>query len=540
MAHSAEHLPSGSAVDASVAPRWVAALVSSGFFLLMGYVLVQQVRVHLADIGLIGLASAAFLIGVLGAERLLARSVWLDRHRRPAMVIGFLIIFAVQLVFVREIYATVKWDPAAVFAAAISLSGFRESAVAHLTPSVYTVPGLSIPYWSSYPNNLLIAFLYEGMFRFCAAFGIGSPVFLSTALNVLVLDVAIILAVACANRLWDGRAARVTLLIALPVLAFSPWISIAYSDTLATVFPVLLVYLYLRYIEARPSAQFALAAAIGAVAAVGYLIKPHVVAMTLAVGIVHLASRGTPGSSVMAKVLKLTASSLVAVLIVGGFGIYRDHRLEGRISRAQMEESRFPISHFIAMSLNDDKGGYNKADVNAQRARPGVAAKNERNFQVIRERLNELGVVGYAGFLHNKLTWITTDGTFFWQGEGNLADYTPFHSGTLAQALQSVFYREGAHYRWFALAANGAWLALLFAMLAPVTTRRRCDGARTLVIMRLATVILVLMLLILEGRSRYLISFIPVFAILGAYHLSGPVLVGRWAILQPSEAQDRC
>ncbi len=95
-----------------------------------------------------------------------------------------------------------------------------------------------------------------------------------------------------------------------------------------------------------------------------------------------------------------------------------------------MEQLRFPVSHFIAMSLNEATGGYNQPDVDAQRERLGVAAKNERNFRVIRERLARIGALGYLRFVDKKLTWMTTDGIFFWQGErAPFAECVPFHHG---------------------------------------------------------------------------------------------------------------
>ena len=258
--------------------------------------------------------------------RLLARSDWLRRHRRLAFGVGFVLVFAVQLVFVRELFGTVGWDPRGVFAAAIKLSGFKESAMAATAPKEY-MSGFAVAYWGAYPNNLLLVFTYEIIFRLCAAFGVPYAVFLSTALNVAVLDLAIILAVACARLLWGPSAGRITLLIAVPFLGFSPWISVAYSDTMATVFPVLLLYLYLRYVKASYRAQYLYAAAVGAASAVGYMIKPHVIAMPLAIGLIHGLSRGTPGSPLPSKLFKLGVCALAAFVVLASFGAYRDYRL---------------------------------------------------------------------------------------------------------------------------------------------------------------------------------------------------------------------
>ena len=500
--------------------RWLVAIVSGGFFLLLAYILLQQAWVHRFDILALALLAAAFTGAVVSLDGISGRLRWTERNRRIAFAIGFLVVFSLQLMFVRAIYTTVGWDPRAVFAAAIDLSNFTQSSVASHTPEVYRAPGLSIPYWSSYPNNLMLAFTYELIFRVCATLGFPNPVFLCTALNVLVLDIAVLLAAVCARRLWGRKAGRITLLVAVPFLGFSPWISLAYSDTIATVFPVLLLYLYIRYVESTRATQYLYAAAIAATSAAGYLFKPHVLAMTLAIGIVHGLSPRS-GSSLMVKLGKLATFGLVALMVLGAFGAYRGHRLKDRIPTSQIEASRFPITHWIAMSLNDARGGFNKKDVDEQRALIGLEAKNERNVRVIKQRLSELGPSGYAGFLHRKLSWISTDGTFYWQREGIPVDYVPLSDDRYARRLQSVLFREGEHFRWFEMTANAAWLAVLAWMVAPLATRRRFEADRMILIARLAVIVLLLMLLVLEGRSRYLISFVPLFVMLGSYYLSG-------------------
>lgn len=499
---------------------------SGAFFVLMAYVLVQQALVHGAGIFALALVASALTVVVLVVDGIAGRSQWLDRNRRLALVIGVLAVLAMQLLYVREIYSTVNWDPRSVFAAAIDLAGFKQASVAQYTPGAYTGPGLSIPYWSAYPNNLMLAFVYEAVFRFCAAAGIPSAVYLCTALNVVVVDIAILLAARCAGKLWGGGAERITLLVAIPFLGFSPWISVAYSDTIATVFPVLMLYLYMRYVESTRTAQYVIAAAIAATTATGYLFKPHVVAMALAIGVVHALSPGSR-SPWRVKLVKVGTIGLVMAVIVGGAGAYRDYRLQDRITKSQFEESRFPVTHWIAMSLNDEVGGFNGQDVDEQRALIGLKAKNERNLRVIRERLSEMGPFGYAAFLHRKLSWMSTDGTFYWQLEGALSRNVPFHDGAYARKLQSVVYRDGKHFHWFEWAANAAWIAVLAWLAAPLFTRRRCDADRMLLVTRLAIVALVLMLLVLEGRSRYLISFMPVFVMLGSYFLAG--ISDRWS-----------
>jgi hypothetical protein len=208
-------------------------------------------------------------------------------------------------------------------------------------------------------------------------------------------------------------------------------------------------------------------------------------------------------------------------MVAGAFGAYRDYRMKGLISKEQFAASAFPVTHLIAMSLGTELGGYNEADVTEESAIAGAEAKNERNIRVIKERLARMGPLGYAAFLDRKLRWMTTDGTFFWQSEASASKIEPIHRGAFARTLQAVLFRDGPRFRYYSLFASGMWLAILFSMVAPVATSRRFDTDRVLLVARASIIVLLLMLLVLEGRSRYLIAFMPVFVLLASYFLAG-------------------
>jgi hypothetical protein len=515
-----EFPPVGHTPAATRVPRWLAVLISGWFFIVFAYVLTRFVSTNLPDAIVLGAVALAYGGAALAIDRFVGGIDWIERHRVPLLAVGFLVVFALQLLCVRELYSTHHWDPRAVFGAAIRLAEFNQLPMAVHTPAMYLRFGLPVSYWSRYPNNLPLVFVYEAVFRVCAAIGLSSPVYVSTCVNVLVLDVGVLLTGVCARRLWGRSAGRIALVIALPFLAFSPWISVAYSDTIATVFPILLLCLYMRYLDAAPRVQFLYAAAIGGVTALGYLFKPHVVAMTLAIGFVHaLAPRSE--SPLIAKASKLVAVALAALMVAGAFGAYRDYRMKGLISKEQFAASAFPVTHLIAMSLGTELGGYNEADVTEESAIAGAEAKNERNIRVIKERLARMGPLGYAAFLDRKLRWMTTDGTFFWQSEASASKIEPIHRGAFARTLQAVLFRDGPSFRYYSLVASGMWLAILFSMVAPVATSRRFDTDRVLLVARASIIVLLLMLLVLEGRSRYLIAFMPVFVLLASYFLAG-------------------
>jgi len=500
-------------------PRmWAFTALTSAFFAVFLFVWAAFFVQHGTELAALILV-AALIVVIIGACELLlfCGREWLERNRRVVIAVGVILVLALQLLYVRQLYVVHDWDPRPIMAAAMELSHFNDSSLAASAPAAYVEPGFPKTYLAAYPNNMLLVFVYELVFRACVALGIPYAVYLCICLNVLVLDAAIILAVVCAWRLWGGSAGRMTLLLAVPLLGFSPWISVAYSDTLATVLPVLLLYLYLRYLESTARTQMVLVAAMGAVSAVGYLLKPHVLAMSLAIAVVHFAAHRS-GSSAGARIRKLLLCLIAALVVLGVFDAYRDYRLRTRLPEHVSAQSAFPMTHIIAMGMKG-QGGWNEQDVHEQYEIATADARQRHNLQLIENRLRAFGVQGYARHLARKLVWISTDGTFYWQGEGRFSKSPVMHRDPLARALQSVFFPNGAHHRWFQLIVNAAWLLILTALVAPLATRRRGDTDWGLLVARTSVVLLLLMLLVLEGRSRYLISFLPVFMLLAAYLL---------------------
>jgi len=158
----------------------------------------------------------------------------------------------------------------------------------------------------------------------------------------------------------------------------------------------------------------------------------------------------------------------------------------------------------------------------------GTTEEKHENFvSFIRERLKEYGALHYGSFLFSKARWITSEGNFFWMSEAGGPAEFPNPEGNI---LREFMYPNGKWFSYYLLSANGLWIVIFFGlcmgMLMPCFTgfgknrlRRNFD-----LFLCLAVFFSIFVILFTEGRSRYLISFLPIFCIVS---VSGYAYLGQ-------------
>ena len=84
------------------------------------------------------------------------------------------------------------------------------------------------------------------------------------------------------------------------------------------------------------------------------------------------------------------------------------------------EERNFGPTHYIMMGLNAERSGvFEEEDVLYSNSFQTKAERQRANVQVIKERLNNYGPLGFIKLLVNKALINFNDGSFAWEVEGN-------------------------------------------------------------------------------------------------------------------------
>lgn len=380
-------------------------------------------------------------------------------------------------------------------------------------------------YFSFYPNNILIAWLYTQVLALYRATLQGllgaAQLHLLIALNAVISCTTALLVYRCVHMLtgrriyawlgWIGFAA---------VAGLSPWILIPYSDTVGILFSALLLYLYLK-----PFRRSILKGTLmGICLYIGYRIKPTTVIPFIAIAVVEgIAFLRRP--AVLRKVLPILLSMLSAflvmqlvfmMLIVPSMGI-----------PIRTERALGPL-HFLKMGLNPTTdGAYLHDDVLYSQSFSDRESRNAANMEVIRSRLEAYGLGGYLDFLSRKALSVFNAGSFAWAGEGTFYRANFVRPTTLATYLARYYYSYGEWHHVFLAVAQTMWLpVLLFCFMFGFGKSRVDDRLKENSVIRLSLIGIVIYLLLFEARARYIYACLPIFivgAVLGFRTFMGMV-----------------
>jgi hypothetical protein len=461
----------------------------------------------------IALAALALLLAPL-VVRLLGRAVpWLERRpvaRRAAVAATLVGVGGVQVRTGSAVRFPPGWD-----------AGVMET-LAHGLAFDYLPPEQAVLSINQYPNNALLTAILARWLELFRWAGVDNPDLSYVVLNALVMCASIGLAYAVARRIASPLTAYVTLLLAAAMMTLSPWIGVAYSDTLGMVFPIAVAWLYTRLhgASSRPAIA-ALWFAMALVGSLGYQIKPTAVFALGAAALVSLLRmRWRSWSRPATTTRAVTVGALVAGFLLGGVVGERITDGVGITPTAASNELAMPLTHFLMMGAQSSSyyGSYWGDDVALTMSVPAGEQRFWNGVRVYRERVGEMGPLGYATFLHKKASWTFGDGSFFAYGEGGMgAEPTPYrNTDPLSRSIQRWMGPHGEHFGLVLAWWQVVWLAVLALVALPAAWWRRDLSTPATTMLRVALVMLLVFLLLFETRPRYLYLYLPYFVVLAA------------------------
>jgi hypothetical protein len=445
-------------------------------------------------------------------------SIWNVRYFKniPFLIklsIIFMFLFIVQVFLVLNLRIPVGGDVGAVI-----------NPAAH---ALYEAP-IQSNYLSKWQNNLMLFFIIHHFKRFLLLINFTRMSFGLLLLNILLVDISLFISIITVKKIYPSSKRVILLFILFSLLVgLSPWLIIPYSDTFLMPIVSLFVLLCLMIVKSTNIAkQVVLTCVCGLLFALGWLIKPTMIAVIAAlfvIGIIYLVQKNKEVSLRQTGVL-LLSGSLVFVLSMGLFNLYTEKQNIIDLDKA----ARTPASYTIATGLVErpidmTRNVYGAWNFDVHNINHGTTEEKNENFYIfIKEKLSELGAVNYSLFLFNKARWMTSEGYFFWMREGGFVRF-PNPEGGL---LKDIFYTNGEYFSIYLHTINGIWiivfLGLCIGMFASCFTgfgNNKMKNSFDL-FLRLIVFFSVFVLLFTEGRSRYLLSFLPVFCIISVNGLS--------------------
>lgn len=369
-------------------------------------------------------------------------------------------------------------------------------------------------YFSNYPNNLLITFLYSLAYRFMGVFGLqmyGAVIivvvqcFLSALTGYLLYQVS--------KRMFHNHKISFVVWAVYGLwIGLMPWYTVTYSDPLGIIFPVSILWLY-QSMESN-KAIWRKSILIGILSFFGYQIKPSLLIIYIAVLIIVML-RFIENKERNVRI-KQICGLIVSFFVV--FGIYQQIDIAKCMGFELDKEQELTITHFVMMGLSEKRNGvFDMDEVDYSLSFPNKKRRQEENVKLIKQRLKDYGFIGMVHHMAKKTLTNYNDGTFSWGKEGG------FFSGEiekpeeiLSKVLKNLYYNDGKHrtilntYMQFFLI-----MILLGGFLNCIQIFDKKKNTDSYLVTMLALVGVFLFVSIFEARARYLYVYAPLYILMG-------------------------
>ena len=403
------------------------------------------------------------------------------------------LLFLCEVYWCYNTYFRTGWDAGfSVWPAAVEMS--------------YGVPVTNDWYFSLYPNNILITWLYSIILRINWRFGIldaPTGIFSLVIFNCLISAITAYLVFRIVEKMVNSYAALYAWILYSVFMGIAPWLLIPYSDSVILFFPVAIVYLYLCENKNVVLKWFA----IGFLTYTAFRIKPQGLIPFIAIFIVefleachskHIRQFIRPAAGLAVSLL---AGTLAYRLILADTGLV-------------LEKGRsYGLAHYVMMGLNEEVDGtWSIDDTSFSYEIDDPEERNAAAWKVAGERLKNYGFAGLMGHLARKQLVNFNDGMFSWTYEGSdfWTEIYERKNDYISGILRSMYYDEKNRHV-LATYLQAIWIAILFLMGVSIL---RKEKSRAVNVCMLTVVGICLAQLLLEARARYIYGFAPVMLIL--------------------------
>jgi len=452
------------------------------------------------------------LAGGVGAAVLVCICVGLALRKRPAQenlrdrvleLALWGVLLALQLVLCFHAYFLTGWDVRGILDCAYAFGGGYAD--------------VHIAYLSMYHNNVPLVMFFSVIIRalrmLMGNVGMDRCVYVLIAFQCLLNTLTGYLCSRIALRLTGCRrfSACAALVYAL-YIGISPWLMIPYSDSMSLLFPTAVIAVYLK--QENEKRAWMKWSAIGALTGLGYMIKPQVLIVTIAIVIVEVIGM-MKTKAVKKGIFQLLNTMLVIALLVGPgkSAIMKTAPVQLR------PHQRMNMLHYVMMGLGtQNNGGYDWDDVVLSSTPQSMEEKRAVQIPEIKRRLQAMDAADMAEHLKKKTLTNYADGSFAWSCEGEFyREWIEDKDDVLSPFLKSIIYTEGSRYPYLLTYFHSIWLALLLGAVlkgaACVVSRKEIGNGYC--VLMLSVIGITLFQLIFECRARYLYLYAPYYVLLG-------------------------
>ena len=290
-------------------------------------------------------------------------------------------LFFLQIYIFFNIYFLTGWD----------VIHIRELATA-ISDGDSVMKDTQSEYFSCYPNNLLITFIYAFIYKVNSLFGIFTEenfVLICIIINCAINSFACFLVYKTALLFTKEKFALFSYLLAVFSFGLSPWSIIFYSDALGLLFPLTVYYLY-NFPSAKMLNKTLSKASAFILGTVGYFIKPQCAIVLIAILFSEILSIFK--NFKIKNLIKPTIFILISLLCFITISSSIDILCEKNDLKIDKNKS-LGMPHFFMMGLSQTRsGGYNLEDVEFSKSFNNPEERTVANLKESQKRIKNLGV----------------------------------------------------------------------------------------------------------------------------------------------------
>lgn len=415
----------------------------------------------------------------------------------------WLLLLAFQAFVSYHAYFLCDWDAGNILESAYNMAAYGDY--------------INHAYFSMYPNNVLLAECFAALMALFRA--VAGDAGYDRCVLILILVQCVLNTATCmlcswaAERMSGSRAfAAAVGVVCVLLVGFSPWTMVPYSDGMALVIPMAVFCLYLLRQELRW--RWICWYGIGALTALGYMLKPQAAIMGMAIVLLETARmllqhRWKPWKREMGCLL-------LALLVVLG---PMQSAVKSRSLIEVDEEQNIGALHFVMMGLNRETSGtYSFDDQMISTTAEGVKQRGSVQRAEIARRVSEMGVGGLLELMQEKTLINFGDGTFAW-GINGVFFHTMIEDKdeVFSPLFKDILYTSGKLYKPFSTMLQAVWLGVLGGCVLALLALRRADERQgnALCVLCIALVGLMVFEWLFEAKARYLYLYAPQFVLLG-------------------------
>lgn len=372
----------------------------------------------------------------------------------------------------------------------------------------YGWPISDTAYFSMCPNNIMLLWIQSKVFKLAWRFAIfdGETGMMSlVALNCLISAIAALLIYRIVNKLAGQHTALFAWIVYALYMGLCPWLLISYSDSIALLFPILVIWLYLQK-DRKPWIKWFL---IGFFGFGAYYIKPQCCIVLIAVVMLELLEQLYTKDKKWRELLAAGAMILLAMIAAYGFQrwVVKDTGLTPEKGRD------FGIAHFLLMGLNEEtNGGYWQPDAIFSYDFTDPAQRRAADLKAAGERVRNYGFAGMLEHLAKKQLVNFGDGEFAWGDEGGFwLEYYDLKNNYISGRIRSLYYEDGKNVHYMETYMQFFWVWILCFMGTAVIKKDRSKAEN---ICMLSILGLILFQLLFEARARYVYCYVPLMLVL--------------------------